>query len=180
MHVAPLPDPLPLVVTLTADARFGVTAYLGVPSANAQDAATAEKLPPPPSLRWSVNVKPSKPRPAERLKLNRLPLSAAEAPEGAALSISLPGGDDATQGEVVRLDPMAATWMETLVAVPTGDRGAAEPDHPEIQRWAAEIHTFHEAASGDALLGDLALIEALGADREGERAGDVDAPSPWT
>jgi leucyl-tRNA synthetase len=177
VHVAPLPDPLPLVVTLTADARFGVTAYLGVPAANPQDAATAEKLPPPPSLRWSVNVKPSKPRPAERLKLNRLPLSAAEAPDGPALSIPLAGGDDPAQGEVVRLDPIAATWMETLVAVPTAERAAAEPGHPEIQRWAAEIHTFHEAAGADALLGDLALIEALGADREGERGGDGNAPA---
>src|SRR6185295_15215186 len=124
------------------------------PSANAQDAAIAKTLPPPPSLRWSVNAKPSKPRPSERFKLTRLPLSAGEAGEP-SLAIEL------ADGEEVRLDPLAATWMETLVAIPPGDRAAADPTHPKIQRWAAEMHTFHEAASGNALLGDLALIEAL-------------------
>lgn len=170
VHVPPLPDPLPLVVTLTADARFGVTAYLGVPSANALDAATAKNLPPPPSMRWSVNAKPSKPRPAERFKLNRLPLSAGEA-GGPSLSIAL--ADD----EEVQLDPLVATWMETLVAIPPEDRAAAEPSHPEVQRWVTGMHTFHEAASGSALLGDLALIEALGVNRENGGTEEGEAPA---
>jgi hypothetical protein len=169
VHMPPLPDPLPLVVTLLADARFGVTAYLGVPASNAQDAATAKSLPPPPGLRWSVNAKPSKPRPSERFKLTRLPLSAAEASE-ASLAIEL------ADGEEVRLDPLAATWMETLVAIPPEDRASAEPTHPEIQRWAAEMHTFRGAASGNALLGDLALVEALGVGRENGSGEDGDAP----
>lgn len=170
VQVPPLPDPLPLVITLTADARFGVTAYLGVPSANAQDAATAKDLPPPPSMRWSVKAKPPKPRPSERFKLNRLPLSAGEG-SGPSLPIAL--GD----GEEVTLDPRVATWMETLVAIPPEDRAAAEPSHPEVQRWMAEMHTFREAASGSALLGDLALIEALGASHEnGSAEGGEDPP----
>ncbi|MGH2974354.1 MAG: class I tRNA ligase family protein [Solirubrobacterales bacterium] len=158
VQAPPLADPLPLVITLAADARFGVTAYLGVPSANALDAAAAKNLPPPPSMRWSVKAKPSKPRQAERFRLNRLPLSAGDA--GPSLSIALADGEEA------RLDPLMATWMETLVAIPPEDRAAAEPSHPEIQRWVAEMHTFREAASGSALLGDLALIEALGVNRE--------------
>lgn len=169
VQVPPLDDPLPLVVTLTADARFGVTAYLGVPSANAQDAATAKNLPPPPSMRWSVKAKPSKPRQAERFKLNRLPLSAGEG--GSSLSIEL------ADGEKAQLDPLVATWMETLVAIPPDDRAAADPSHPGIQRWAAQMHTFREAASGDALLGDLALIEALGIKRENGQAEEGDAPA---
>lgn len=169
VQVPPLPDPLPLVITHTADARFGVTAYLGVPSANAQDAATAKNLPPPPSMRWSVKAKPSKPRQAERFKLNRLPLSVGEG-GGPSLQIAL------TDGEEVRLDPCVATWMETLVAIPPDDRAAAEPSHPEVQRWVAEMHTFREATSGSALLGDLALIEALGASRENGDAEDGEAP----
>jgi leucyl-tRNA synthetase len=174
VHVPPLPDPLPLVITLVADARFGVTAYLGVPSANRQDAALADKLPPPPSVRWSVNVKATKPRPAERLKLNRLPLSAGDA-SGPSLSISvvLEGGE-----ETVRLDPFATSWMETLVAIPTEDRAAAGPDHPEARRWLAEAHTFHEAAAGDALLGDLALIEALGGEGGGGSGNGDDGEAP--
>jgi leucyl-tRNA synthetase len=171
VHMPPLPDPLPLVVTLTADARFGVAAYLGVPASNAQDAATAKNLPSPPGLRWSVNAKPSKPRPSERVKLTRLPLSAGEASEP-SFSIKL------ADGEEVRLDPLAVTWMETLVAIPPEDRAAAELGHPEIQRWAAEMHTFHEAASGDALLSDIALIEALGVNRENGRAEDGEAEGP--
>ena len=168
VQVPPLPDPLPLVVTPIADARFGVTAYLGVPSANAQDAATAKNLPPPPSMRWSVKAKPPKPRQAERFRLNRLPLSAGE---GGAPSLSIALAD----GEEVRLDPLVATWMETLVAIPPEDRAAAEPSHPEVQRWVAEMHTFREAASGSALFGDLALIEALGANREN---GSADGEAP--
>ncbi len=169
VQVPPLDDPLPLVVTLAADARFGVTAYLGVPSANAQDAATTKNLPPPPSMRWSVKAKPSKPRQAERFKLNRLPLSVGEA-EGPSLSIAL------ADGEEVRLDPLVATWMETLVAIPPEDRAAAEPSHPGIQRWVTEMHTFREAGSGSALLGDLALIEALGVNRENGGAEDAEVP----
>ena len=170
VQVPPLEDPLPLVVTLTADARFGVTAYLGVPSANAQDAATATNLPPPPSMRWSVNARASKPRQAERFKLNRLPLSVGEG-SGPSLSVAL------ADGEEVRLDPRVATWMETLVAIPPEDRAAAEPSHPEVQRWVAEMHTFREAASGSALLGDLALVEALGANGENGSAEDGEAPA---
>lgn len=170
VHVPPLPDPLPFVITLTADARFGVTAYLGVPSANAQDAATAKNLPPPPSLRWSVTAKPSQPRPSERFRLNRLPLSAAEADEP-SLSIAL------ADGEEVRLDLLATTWMETLVAIPPDDRATAELSHAEVQRWAAEMRTFHGAASGSALLGDLALIEALGVNRENGGGEDGEAPA---
>lgn len=170
VHVPPLPDPLPLVVTLNADARFGVTAYLGVPSANAQDAAIAKNLPPPPSMRWSVNAKPSKPRKAERFKLNRLPLSADDT-GGPSLSIAL------ADGEEVQLDPHVATWMETLVAIPPEDRAAAEPSHPGIQRWMAEMHTFREAASSSALLGDLALIEALAPSPENGGAEDGEAPA---
>jgi leucyl-tRNA synthetase len=170
VQAPPLPDPLPLVVTLTADARFGVTAYLGVPSANAQDAATAKNLPPPPSMRWSVKAKPPKPRPAERFRLNRLPLSAGEA-DGPSLSVSL------ADGEEVRLDPLAATWMETLVAIPPEDRATADPSHAEAQRWVAEMHTFREAASGSALLGDLALIEALAAGQEDQGGENGDAPA---
>lgn len=169
VQVPLLPDPLPLVITLVADARFGVTAYLGVPSANAQDAATAKNLPAPPSMRWSVKAKPSKPRPAERFKLNRLPLSAGKEGEP---SLSIPQAD----GEEVRLDPLVATWMETLVTIPPEDRATAEPSHAEVQRWMAEMHTFREAASGSALLGDLALIEALGASRENGGAEDGEAP----
>jgi leucyl-tRNA synthetase len=169
VQVPPLPDPLPLVVTLNADARFGVTAYLGVPSADAQDAATAKSLPAPPSMRWSVKAKPPKPRQAERFRLNRLPLSAAEG-GGPSLPIAL------ADGEEVRLDPHVATWMETLVAIPPADRAAAEPSHAEIQRWVTEMHTFREAAYGSALLGDLALIEALGAGRENGSAEDGEAP----
>ena len=164
VQAPPLPDPLPLVVTLNADARFGVTAYLGVPSASAQDAATAKNLPPPPSMRWSVKAKPPKPRPAERFRLNKLPLSAGEA-DGPSLSVSL------ADGEEVRLDPLAATWMETLVAIPPEDRATADPNHAEAQRWVAEMHTFREAASGSALLGDLALIEALAAGQESQGRG---------
>ena len=170
VQAPPLPDPLPLVVTLTADARFGVTAYLGVPPANAQDAAIAKNLPPPPSMRWSVKAKPSKPRPAERFKLNRLPLSAGEA-DGPSLSVSL------ADGEEVRLDPLVATWMETLVAIPPEDRATADPSHAEAQRWVAEMHTFREAASGSALLGDLALIEALAAGHESQGGENGDAPA---
>lgn len=170
VQVPPLPDPLPLVVTLTADARFGVTAYLGVPSANPQDAATAKNLPAPPSMRWAVKAKPPKPHQAERIKLNRLPLSVGEG-GGPSLPITL------ADGEEVRLDPRVVTWMETLVAIPPADRAAAEPSHPEVQRWMAEMHTFREAASGSALLGDLALIEALGANREnGGATEDGEAP----
>lgn len=156
VQVPPLDDPLPLVVTFVADARFGVTAYLGVPSASAQDAAAAKNLPSPPSMRWSVKAKPSKPNRAERFKLNRLPLSVGDG-EGPALPIEL------ADGEQVRLDPCVATWMETLVAIPPEDRAAAEAGHPEVARWLAEMHTFHEAVSASALLGDLALIEALAA-----------------
>jgi leucyl-tRNA synthetase len=170
VQVPPLPDPLPLVITLTADARFGVTAYLGVPSASAQDAAMAKNLPPPPSMRWSVKAKPPKPRQAERFKLNRLPLSAGET-GGPSLSIAL------ADGEEVQLDPLVATWMETLVAIPPEDRATAEPSHSEIQRWVAEMHTFREAASGSGLLGDIALIEALGVNGENGRAEDGKAPA---
>jgi leucyl-tRNA synthetase len=169
VQVPPLPDPLPLVVTLNADARFGVTAYLGIPSADTQDAAMAKNLPAPPSMRWSVKAKPPKPREAERFRLNRLPLSVAG--EGdPSLPISL------ADGEEVRLDPSMATWVETLVAIPPADRAAAEPSHPEIQRWVTEMHTFREAAYGSALLGDLALIEALGAGGENGGAEDGEAP----
>jgi hypothetical protein len=168
VQVPPLPDPLPLVVTLTADARFGVTAYLGIPADSALDGAAAKNLPTPPSMRWAVKAKPPKPSEAERFRLNRLPLSAAEG--GPSLPIAL------ASGEEVRLDPRVATWMETLVAIPPEDRAAAEPSHPEVQRWMAEMRTFREAASGSALLGDLALIEALGASRV--NGGGEDGESP--
>lgn len=158
VQAPPLDDPLPLVVTLSADARFGVTAYLGVPSASTADAAAAKSLPAPPSMRWSVKAKPAKPKPAERFRLNRLPLSVGEG-EGPSLSIALADGEEA------RLDPHVATWMETLVAVPPEDRAAAEPSHPEVQRWVVEMRTFREASSASALLADLALLEALGAKR---------------
>jgi leucyl-tRNA synthetase len=169
VQVPPLPDPLPLVITLTADALFGVTAYLGVPSANPQDAATAKNLPAPPSMRWSVKAKPPKPHQAERFRLNRLPLSVGDG-GGPSLPITL------ADGEEVRLDPRVVTWMETLVAIPPTDRAAAEPSHPEVQRWVAEMHTFREATYGSALLGDLALIQALGASHENGGTEEGEAP----
>lgn len=169
VQVPPLEDPLPLVVTPAADARYGVTAYLGVPSTDAGDAGVAKNLPAPPSMRWSVKAKPPKPHQAERFRLNRLPLSAADA-GGPSLSIQL------EEGEEVRLDPLAATWMETLVAIPPADRATAEPDHAEIKRWLGEMHTFREAAYGSALLGDLALVEALGSSHQNGDAEDGEAP----
>lgn len=200
-HVPPLPDPLPVVVTPAVDSRFGVTSYLGTPSADPGDAAILKSLPPPPSLRWSVKAKPPKPRQAERFKLDRLPLSTGDASEP-SLSVSFadcpdcglspapleakPDGDlpvacgkcgKPARAEEVRLDRRAATWAETLVAIPPEEREVAELGHPDIQRWAAEMHTFHEASAGNALLGDLALIEALGVDGAAGSGGDGEAPA---
>jgi leucyl-tRNA synthetase len=149
--VPDLPDPLPLIASLAVDARFGVTAALGIPSTDPVDAKLAESLPPAPSLRWDARAKGSKPRPAARFRAHLLPLSS---PDGRGVPIPTEGSDGA-------LDPRTGAWTEALVAIPPEEREAAGLDHPGLRRWLPTMRTIESGDSAAAILCNLALLDAL-------------------
>jgi leucyl-tRNA synthetase len=186
VHVPPLPNPLPLVVSLSADARFGVTAFLGIPFADARDEEIARCLPGAPKIHWSMRAKQARPQPSLRFRAHRLPLSTG-APNSIGTPIPLidcadcrmsplplsplPGAVDLKPScpkcgkpgrqESGMLDPRVANWAEMLITITPNDRPGATPSHPELRRWMSEICTFHSAGASSALLSNLVLTEAL-------------------
>jgi leucyl-tRNA synthetase len=185
VHVPGLADPLPLVVSLAVDARFGVTAVLGIPSADPHDEQLSKHLPPPPSLRWDLKVKPSKVRPAVRFRAHGLPISSSDRGMGTPLPVVrcsdcgvvpvpiealplpkdsecvCPKCDKPAQSEAGVLDPKVAAWAEMLVAIPPADRATAALDHPELRRWMLASQSLHASDSRAAPLCSLVALEAL-------------------
>lgn len=186
LHVPDLSDPLPLVVSLAVDARFGATAVLGIPSADALDEQLAGGLPSAPSMRWGVKSEPLKTRAAVRFRSHSIPISTVGgSPAGipvpvvrcpscgpapvAADALPLREGAEATCSECGEpaprdpgeLDPRVAAWAEALIAIPPEDRAGARPDHPELHRWMAAIRSFHGIDSSRALLCNVVALEEL-------------------
>lgn len=177
-------DLLPLIVSLSVDARFGATAVLGIPTADPIDERLAEHLPPPPTLRLHTQAKRSKARPAVRFRARDLPITSAER-RGAAIPIvrcgtcgpvplpldaepppsptdyPCPTCGESAQGEESRLDPRVAAWAEMLSAVPSADRMEAGFEHPELRRWLPVTTTLHDADAPTASLSSRALMKAL-------------------
>jgi leucyl-tRNA synthetase len=143
-------DPLPLIVSLAVDARFGVTAMLGIPTADPVDERLAQHLPSAPALRWDARAKGSKPRPAVRFRAHLLPISSLN-----ERGVPVPEEDGG------RLDPHTA-WIETLAAIPPAERENAGLDNLELRRWLPSMRTVQSADSSAAILCDLALLDALG------------------
>lgn len=151
--VPDIPDPLPVIASLSVDARFGVAAILGIPAADPADAKLAERLPAAPSLRWDARAKGSKPRPAVRFRAHLLPISSIngrgvpvppESPEGA-------------------LDPRLA-WTEALTAIPPEEREGAGLDHAGLRQWLPSMKVLQSRGSSAAILCDLALLDSLPGD----------------
>jgi len=186
IHVPDREEPLPLVVSLAVDARFGVTAVLGIPSADPHDEQLSKYLPSPPSLRWDLRIKPSKPRPAVRFRAHSLPISSPDrASAGTPVPLvccgdcgvvpvpvdALPLPKDSefacpecgkpAQREKAVLDPRVAAWAEMLVAIPPADRVGAALDHPELRRWMLASQSLHDSESRAAPLCSLVALEAL-------------------
>jgi leucyl-tRNA synthetase len=186
VHVPPLPNPLPLVVSLSADARFGVTAFLGIPSADARDEEVARCLPGAQKIHWSMRAKQAGPRPSLRFRAHRLPLSTGEPnsigtpiplidcadcgvsplplsllPGAVDLKSSCPKCGKLGRQESGRLDPRVANWAEMLITITPNDRPGATLSHPELRHWISAISTLHSAGAGSALLSHLVLMEAL-------------------
>jgi len=186
IHVPDLDDPLPLVISLSVDARFGVTAVLGIPSADPHDEQLSKHLPPPPSMRWDLRVKSSKPWPALRFRAHSLSISSpdrgsagtpvplvrcSECGVVAVAVDALPLARDSehacpkcgkpAEREKAVLDPRVAAWAEMLVAIPPPDRAGAGLDHPELRRWMQGRQSFHGSDSRSAPLCSLVALEAL-------------------
>ncbi len=157
-------DPLPLIVSLAVDARFGVTAILGIPAADPVDERLAQHLPSAPALRWDARAKGSKPRPAVRFRAHLLPISSLN-----GRGVQLPEEDGG------RLDPHTA-WTETLAAIPPAERENAGLDNSELRRWLPSMRTVQSADASAAILCDLALLDALGeGEPEPAANGEVEA-----
>jgi leucyl-tRNA synthetase len=157
-------DPLPLIVSLAVDARFGVTAMLGIPAADPVDERLAQNLPAAPALRWDARAKGSKPRPAVRFRAHLLPISSLN---GRGVQVAEEDGG--------RLDPHTA-WIEMLAAIPPAERENAGLDNSELRRWLPSMRTVQSADSSAAILCDLALLDALGEDGSEPTAdGEADA-----
>ncbi len=78
-QVPGVPQPLPILVSPSVDARFGPAAIVGVPSADAADKALAKNLPKAGGLAWKVDAKPAKTSPAVRFFVEDMPLSRGRA-----------------------------------------------------------------------------------------------------
>jgi leucyl-tRNA synthetase len=186
IHLPNREDPLPLVVSLSVDARFGVTAVLGIPSADPHDEQLAKRLPAPPSLRWDMKIKASEPRPSVRFRAHSLPISstdprsrgtpvpvvrcsecgpapiAAEAlPLSGDLELACPNCGKPAQRDGAKLDPRVAAWAEMLIAIPPEERDAAAFDHPELRRWMVASQSLHASDSDGAPLCGIVALEAL-------------------
>lgn len=79
VQVPGVPQPLPILVSPSVDARFGPAAIVGVPSADAADKALAKDLPKAGGLAWKVDAKPAKTSPAVRFFVEDMPLSRGRA-----------------------------------------------------------------------------------------------------
>jgi leucyl-tRNA synthetase len=186
IHLPDREDPLPLVVSLSVDARFGVTAVLGIPSVDPHDERLAKQLPAPPSLRWDMRIKASEPRPSVRFRAHSLPISSSDAGsagtpvpfvhcgECGAVPIAaeaLPPPKDAelacpkcgkpAQRDGATLDPRVAAWAEMLIAIPPEERDAAGFDHPELRRWMVASQSLHASDFDAAPLCGIVALEAL-------------------
>jgi leucyl-tRNA synthetase len=156
-------DPLPLIVSLAVDARFGATAMLGIPAADPVDERLAQHLPSAPALRWDARAKGSKPRPALRFRARLLPISSLN-----GRGVPVPEEDGG------KLDPHTA-WTETLAAIPPAERENAGLDNSELRRWLPSMRTVQSADSSAAILCDLALLDALGEGTEAAANPEVQA-----
>jgi leucyl-tRNA synthetase len=186
IHLPDREDPLPLVVSLAVDARFGVTAVLGIPSVDPHDERLAKQLPAPPSLRWDMRIKASEPRPSVRFRAHSLPISStAPDAEGAPVpfvrcgdcgtvpvaadalplpkdpELACPNCGKPAQPDGAKLDPRVAAWAEMLIAVPPEERDAAAFDHPELRRWMVASQSLHASDSDAAPLCGIVALEAL-------------------
>jgi leucyl-tRNA synthetase len=178
VQVPSVAQPLPILVSPAIDARFGVSAILGVPSVDPIDKALAKRLPKSGGLAWKVESKPPKTTPAVRYIVDDMPLSSARswgAPVPVAhcdqcgavpiplerlpltrsedLGCDCPRCGGAAKRDAGTIHPrIGAAWIELGLAVPPADRTESVFDHPELARWLPTAQTVEDEGANVPLL----------------------------
>ncbi|MEX1141450.1 MAG: class I tRNA ligase family protein [Thermoleophilaceae bacterium] len=148
-QVPGVPQPLPILVSPSIDARFGPAATIGVPSVDSADKALARDLPKLGGLAWKTDAKPPKTSPAVRYLAHDMPLSDAGASAGRRF---------------------VAAWIELALAVPPEQREDALSDASALAGRLPVTQAVAAPDSASALLDMRTVAKAL------REAGALDLP----